>query len=134
MTITIEPGSSSAGAAPHRHSGPADGRTKFMAVMMCEPGGRCSPTSARRNSKRASTSATRAPPDSAARPRRRGGEQLAERRLRLLPLAGLCVGLATDFKPWALVFLPVAFMLPIRVRGWAVVSALAAIAVAWLPF
>ncbi|MCW2929140.1 MAG: hypothetical protein JWM19_102, partial [Actinomycetia bacterium] len=49
-------------------------------------------------------------------------------------LAGLCVGLATDFKPWALVFLPVAFMLPIRVRGWAVVSALAAIAVAWLPF
>jgi hypothetical protein len=55
---------------------------------------------------------------------------LAERPI----LTGLCVGLATDSKPWALVFLPIALMLPIRAWGRAAASALAAIAVAWLPF
>ena len=49
-------------------------------------------------------------------------------------LAGVCVGLATDSKPWALVFLPVVFMLPVRAWGRAVAGALAPIAVAWLPF
>jgi hypothetical protein len=49
-------------------------------------------------------------------------------------LAGACVGLATDSKPWALVFLPIVFMLPVRAWGRAAVGTLAAIAVAWLPF
>jgi hypothetical protein len=49
-------------------------------------------------------------------------------------LTGLCVGLATDSKPWALVFLPIVFMLPVRAWGRAAVGALAAIAAAWLPF
>jgi hypothetical protein len=49
-------------------------------------------------------------------------------------LTGLCVGLATDSKPWALVFLPILFMLPVRAWGRAAVSMLGAIAVAWLPF
>ena len=49
-------------------------------------------------------------------------------------LVGLCVGLATDFKPWALVFLPLAFMPPVRAWGRAAASAGAVIAAAWLPF
>jgi hypothetical protein len=49
-------------------------------------------------------------------------------------LAGLCIGLATDFKPWALAFLPVAFMAPVRAWPRAAAATLAAIAVAWLPF
>jgi hypothetical protein len=49
-------------------------------------------------------------------------------------LTGLCVGLATDAKPWALVFLPIVFLLPVRAWGKAAVSMLGAIAVAWLPF
>jgi hypothetical protein len=47
---------------------------------------------------------------------------------------GLCLGLAVDFKPWALVFLPLAFMLPVRAWWRAVASAGAVIAMAWLPF
>jgi hypothetical protein len=47
---------------------------------------------------------------------------------------GLCVGLATDSKPWALVFLPILLMLPVRAWGRAAACMLAAIAVAWLPF
>jgi hypothetical protein len=49
-------------------------------------------------------------------------------------LVGLCLGLAADFKPWALVFLPIAFMLPIRSWARAAASAGAVIAAAWLPF
>jgi hypothetical protein len=49
-------------------------------------------------------------------------------------LTGLCVGLATDSKPWALVFLPLLLMLPVRAWGRAAASMLAALAVAWLPF
>ena len=50
-------------------------------------------------------------------------------------LTGLCIGLATDFKPWALVFLPIAFMPPIRPGSRrAGACMLATIAVAWLPF
>jgi hypothetical protein len=49
-------------------------------------------------------------------------------------LTGLCIGLATDSKPWALVFLPILFMLPVRAWARAAASMLAAIAVAWLPF
>jgi hypothetical protein len=49
-------------------------------------------------------------------------------------LTGLCIGLATDCKPWALVFLPVALMLQPRAWWRAAVAALAVIAAAWLPF
>jgi hypothetical protein len=49
-------------------------------------------------------------------------------------LAGLCVGLATDSKPWALVFLPILLMLPARTWARAGGCMLAAIAAAWLPF
>ena len=49
-------------------------------------------------------------------------------------LAGLCVGLATDFKPWALVFLPVAFLPPARAWWRPAAGAGAVIAAAWLPF
>jgi hypothetical protein len=48
--------------------------------------------------------------------------------------AGLCIGLATDAKPWALVFLPILFLLPVRAWARAAAGTLAAIAVAWLPF
>ena len=48
--------------------------------------------------------------------------------------AGLCIGLATDAKPWALVFLPILFLLPARAWARAAAGTLAAIAVAWLPF
>jgi hypothetical protein len=49
-------------------------------------------------------------------------------------LTGLCIGLAAGSKPWALVFLPIVLVLPIRAWGRAVAAALAAIAAAWLPF
>jgi hypothetical protein len=49
-------------------------------------------------------------------------------------LTGLCIGLATDCKPWALVFLPIVFILPIRAWGRAAGAVAGAIAVAWLPF
>lgn len=49
-------------------------------------------------------------------------------------MTGLCIGLATDAKPWALVFLPLVLMLPTRAWGRALGLALAAIVVAWLPF
>jgi len=49
-------------------------------------------------------------------------------------LTGLCIGLATDSKPWALAFLPIVLMLPIRAWGRAAAGAVAAIAMAWLPF
>jgi hypothetical protein len=49
-------------------------------------------------------------------------------------LAGVCLGLAADAKPWALVFLPILLVLPGRGRwnagGWA----LAAAGAGWLPF
>jgi hypothetical protein len=47
---------------------------------------------------------------------------------------GLCIGLATDAKPWALVFLPVVLMLPARAWGRAFGLGLAVIAAAWAPF
>jgi hypothetical protein len=49
-------------------------------------------------------------------------------------LAGLCIGLATDAKPWALVILPILLVLPGRARWTAGAYALAAICAAWLPF
>ncbi len=49
-------------------------------------------------------------------------------------LAGVCVGLATDAKPWALVFLAIVLLLPARDFWRAAVAALAVIAAAWLPF
>jgi hypothetical protein len=50
-------------------------------------------------------------------------------------LAGVCVGLAVDAKPWALVFLPVLLMLGVGRRGLvAATPAAATIAAAWLPF
>ena len=54
-------------------------------------------------------------------------------------LTGLCVGLAADAKPWALVFLPVLLILGARDRdhrglATATLAALVTLAVAWLPF
>jgi hypothetical protein len=50
-------------------------------------------------------------------------------------LTGLCVGLAVDAKPWALVFLPVLLMFGVSRRGvTALVAAVATIAAGWLPF
>jgi hypothetical protein len=50
-------------------------------------------------------------------------------------LAGVCIGLAVDAKPWALVFLPVLLMFGLGRRGLvAATAAAAAIAAAWLPF
>jgi hypothetical protein len=49
-------------------------------------------------------------------------------------LVGLCVGLAADFKPWALVFLPLVFTLPPRSWWRAAASTGAVTAAAWLPF
>ena len=49
-------------------------------------------------------------------------------------LAGACVGLAADAKPWALVFLAVLFVLPARDFWRGAVATLAVIAAAWLPF
>jgi len=49
-------------------------------------------------------------------------------------LAGLCFALATDAKPWALVFLPILLVLPGRARWTAGACALATICAAWLPF
>jgi hypothetical protein len=55
---------------------------------------------------------------------------LAERPI----LLGLCIGLAADSKPWALVFMPLVFMLPARHWIRAVASAAATVIAAWLPF
>ena len=49
-------------------------------------------------------------------------------------LAGACVGLAADAKPWAVVFLAILFLLPARDFWRAAVATLAVIAAAWLPF
>ena len=49
-------------------------------------------------------------------------------------LVGLFVGLATDSKPWALVFLPIVLTLTFQSWGRAAASALVTVAAAWLPF
>jgi hypothetical protein len=49
-------------------------------------------------------------------------------------LAGLCVGLAADAKPWALIFLTVLLLLPARDWWRALTAAAVALAAAWLPF
>ena len=49
-------------------------------------------------------------------------------------LAGACVGLAADAKPWALVFLPVVLLLPARTWWRAIAAAVVMLAAAWLPF
>jgi hypothetical protein len=49
-------------------------------------------------------------------------------------LAGLCVGLATDAKPWALVFASLLLLVPVRDMWRSAVAAVAALAAAWLPF
>ena len=50
-------------------------------------------------------------------------------------LAGLCIGLAVDAKPWALVFLPVLLMFSgRRPLVTAALTAAATIAAGWLPF
>jgi hypothetical protein len=49
-------------------------------------------------------------------------------------VAGLYLGLATDAKPWALVFLPLAVAGPRPTRWPALVMAVSAILVAWMPF
>ena len=49
-------------------------------------------------------------------------------------LAGLCVGLATAAKPWALVFAALLLLLPVRDMWRGAVALLAALAATWLPF
>lgn len=49
-------------------------------------------------------------------------------------LAGVCVGLATDAKPWALACTAVLLALPKPARWPAILTACAVIGVAWLPF
>jgi len=48
--------------------------------------------------------------------------------------AGLCIGLGTDAKPWAIAFLPVLLVLPVRAWWRAAAAAAAIVAAAWLPF
>jgi len=49
-------------------------------------------------------------------------------------LVGVLIGLATDAKPWALVFLPLALALPARTWWRAAAGAAVTVASAWLPF
>jgi hypothetical protein len=53
---------------------------------------------------------------------------------QLPAIAGLCIGLSVDAKPWALVFLPLILAVPRRTRQHAAVWAAAAVILAWLPF
>jgi hypothetical protein len=49
-------------------------------------------------------------------------------------MTGVCLALAADAKPWALIFLSVILLLPGSSRWRAAAWALAVLAVAWLPF
>jgi hypothetical protein len=49
-------------------------------------------------------------------------------------LAGLCLGLSVDSKPWALVFLALILTVPRFMRGHVAVWTAATVIVAWLPF
>jgi hypothetical protein len=53
---------------------------------------------------------------------------------RLPAIAGLCIGLSVDAKPWALVFLPLILAVPGRTRRHAAIWAAAAVIIAWAPF
>jgi hypothetical protein len=49
-------------------------------------------------------------------------------------IAGICLGLSADAKPWALVFLPLILAVPNRIRRHAALWAAVAVVLAWLPF
>lgn len=49
-------------------------------------------------------------------------------------IAGICLGLSVDAKPWALVFLPLILAVPSRVRRHAALWTAATVLIAWLPF
>ncbi|WP_159045175.1 hypothetical protein [Streptomyces sp. NRRL F-5122] len=49
-------------------------------------------------------------------------------------LAGICLGLACDAKPWALVFAPLLWTAARGQRRYAATSAVAVVTAAWLPF
>ena len=49
-------------------------------------------------------------------------------------IAGICLGLSVDAKPWALVFLPLILAVPSRIRRHAALWTVATIVIAWLPF
>lgn len=49
-------------------------------------------------------------------------------------LAGLCLGLSVDSKPWALVFLALVLTVPKFMRGHVALWTMATVIVAWLPF
>jgi len=49
-------------------------------------------------------------------------------------IAGLCLGLSVDSKPWALVFLALILAVPAFMRRHVALWAGAVVAMAWLPF
>jgi hypothetical protein len=49
-------------------------------------------------------------------------------------IAGICLGLSADAKPWALVFLPLILAVPNRIRRHAALWTAVTVVCAWLPF
>ena len=49
-------------------------------------------------------------------------------------IAGICLGLSADAKPWALVFLPLVLAVPGRIRRHAAMWTAVTVVAAWLPF
>jgi hypothetical protein len=49
-------------------------------------------------------------------------------------ITGICLGLAVDAKPWALVFLPLILAVPRRTRRHAAVCTAVVVVLAWSPF
>ncbi len=49
-------------------------------------------------------------------------------------IAGICLALSVDSKPWALVFLPLIFAVPRRNRRHVAICVAAVVILAWLPF
>jgi hypothetical protein len=53
---------------------------------------------------------------------------------KLPAIAGICIGLSVDAKPWALVFLPLILAVPKETRRHAAAWAAAVVILAWIPF
>jgi hypothetical protein len=54
--------------------------------------------------------------------------------VNLPAVAGLCLGLSVDSKPWALVFLALVLTVPASMRGHVVLWTTTTVLLAWLPF